>query len=90
MAHLSPNESKMNSLVISSLNLFNAESVDVCVKPESHKQYHPQKLLSENIYFKIYFSDDNFIDLTSTFIGLLVIVKKNLKIKTNLYRQISV
>ena len=63
--------------VTSSLNLFNAENVDVSVKHGYYEQFYPQQPLSENVHFQIYSNEDYFIDLNSTFIDLNVIVKKS-------------
>ena len=90
--------------VTSSLNLFNAENVDVSVKHGYYEQFYPQQPLSENVHFQIYSNEDYFIDLNSTFIDLNVIVKKSNNEKPgateglsyencvlhNLFRQISV
>jgi len=62
--------------ITSSLNLFNAENVDVSVKYGYYEQFHPQQPLSENIHFQIFSNEDYFIDLSSTFIDLNVVVKK--------------
>ena len=59
-----------------SLNLSNAENVVVSVKHGYYGQFYPQQPLSENVHFQIYSNEDYFIDLTSTFIDLNVIVKK--------------
>jgi hypothetical protein len=58
------------------LNLFNAENVDVSVKYRYYEQFHPQQPLSENIPFKVFSNEDYFIDLSSKFIDLNVVVKK--------------
>ena len=39
--------------------------------------FYPQQLLSENVYFQIYSSEEHVIDLTFTFIDLQVILKKS-------------
>ena len=41
-----------------------------------HEQFYPQKPLSENVCFQICSREDHFIDLTSTFMDLHVVVKK--------------
>ena len=47
------------------------------VKFGCYEQFYQQQPLSENIHFQIYSSDEYFIDLTSTFIDLHVIVEKS-------------
>jgi hypothetical protein len=74
MAYLPHKES--HPTVTTSLNLFNAESVDVSVKHGYYEQFYPQQPLSENIHFQIYSNEDYFIDLSSTFIDLKVVVRK--------------
>ena len=74
MAHLLYKESHL--FVNSSLNLFNAENVDVSVKHRYYKQFFPQPPLSGNVHFQIFASEDYFMDFTSTFIDLHVIVEK--------------
>jgi hypothetical protein len=48
----------------------------VSVKHGYYEQFYLQQPLSENGFFQIYASEDCFIDLSSTFIDLCVIVKK--------------
>jgi hypothetical protein len=103
MTYLPHKESQPS--ITSSLNLFNAENVDVSVKHGYYEQFHPQQPLSENIHFQIFSNEDYFIDLSSTFIDLNVVVKKKSDNQTpsavdgvsyencilhNLFRQINV
>ena len=44
--------------VTSSLNLFNAENVDVSVKHGYYEQFYPQQPLSENVHFQMYSNED--------------------------------
>jgi hypothetical protein len=46
------------------------------VKYGKYEQFHPQQPLSGNIHFQIFSNEDYFIDLSSTFIDLNVVVKK--------------
>ena len=85
--------------VNSSLNFSNAEHFNVSVKHGYYEQFYPQQPLSENVPFQIYSSKDYFIDLTSAFLVLHVIVKKltvknqvqprGYSVMHNLHRQIS-
>ena len=63
--------------ITSSLNLFNAEDVDVTLKYSYYEQFYPQQPLSENIHFQIYSNEDYFMGLSFKFIDLHVIVKKS-------------
>ena len=58
------------------LNLFNAENVGVSVKHGYYEQFYPQKPLSENIHFQIYSNEDYFLDFSSRFIDLHLILRK--------------
>ena len=69
--------------IISSLNLFNAENVDVSVKYGYYEQFYPQKPMSENVHYQTYSSNNYFIDLTATFLDLHTIVKKSNNEKPN-------
>jgi len=74
MAYL-PHEESPPSLT-SSLNIFNAQNVDVSLKHGYFERFYPQEPLSDNFHFQIYSSEDYFIDLNSTFIDLHGTVKK--------------
>ena len=63
--------------IISSLSLFNAENIDVSVRHGYCEQIYPKEPLSETIHFQIYSNEDYFVDMSSTFIDLHVVVKKS-------------
>ena len=69
-------QKRSHYIVTSSLNIFNAESLDICLKHGYYEQFYPQEPLFENIYFQIYSNDYYFIDLSATFIDLKVVARK--------------
>ena len=87
MAYLSHKE--FCPSVTSSTSLFNAENVDLSSKQGYYEQFYPQKSLSGTIHFQIYSSEDYFMDFTSTFIHLLVVVRKSKNEKQSAAEELS-
>jgi len=73
MTYFSHKES--HPTITSSVNLSNAENVDVSVN-YGYEQFHPQPPLPETMHFQIFSNEDYFVDFSSTFIDLNVVVKK--------------
>ena len=59
MAYL-PHKNSQPSIT-SSLNLFNAENVNVSVKHGYYEQFYPQQSLSKDIHFQIFSNEDYFV-----------------------------
>ena len=59
----------------SSLIPLNSKNNNESVKHGYYEQFYPEQLLSENIYFQIYSNEDYFIDFSSTFTDLHMILK---------------
>jgi hypothetical protein len=54
-----------------------------------YEQFYPQQKLSESVHFQIDINEDYFIDFTSTFINLNVIVKKFSNEKPSIAEELS-
>jgi hypothetical protein len=68
MAYL-PHKDSLPSIT-ASINLFNAENVDVSVEHGYYEQFYPQQPSSDNIHSQIYSNEDYFMDMFLTLIDL--------------------